>query len=82
VSNPQRGDSSTVLWEWASAYSGIRWSLSRGFGIFLTSSPGISRDSQSHRALDLIRESRKPLAVIANEVGFSDQAHMSRSIKK
>ena len=70
------------LGEWANAHNLSPWSLSRGFRqVFGITPEAFRARARTHRALQMIRKTGKPLAVIASEVGFSDQAHMSRNIK-
>jgi AraC-like DNA-binding protein len=77
-----RRDRSLRLKEWASTHNLSPWSLSRGFlQVFGTTPEAFRLRARTHRAFQMIRKSRRPLAAIAAEVGFSDQAHMSRNIK-
>ena len=58
------------------------WTLSRGFAqVFGISPEAFRARCRSRKALRLIRETQNSMAIIAAELGFSDQAHMSRSVK-
>jgi AraC-like DNA-binding protein len=82
LSGALRRNGAVRLGEWASAHNLSPWSLSRGFRQVFGITPEAFRvRAKTHRALDMIRKSEKPLSTIATEVGFSDQAHMSRNIK-
>jgi AraC-like DNA-binding protein len=77
-----RSNRSLWLEEWASAHGLSPWAVSRGFRQVFGITPEAFRlRAKTHRAFQMIRRSRRPLAAIAAEAGFSDQAHMSRSIK-
>jgi AraC-like DNA-binding protein len=82
LSGALRRNGALRLGEWASAHNLSPWSLCRGFRQVFGITPEAFRvRARTHRALQMIRRSGKPLSTIATEVGFSDQAHMSRSIR-
>lgn len=59
------------------------WTVSRGFTQVFGISPEIFRArARARQAWRLIQTSKSPLAQIANDAGFSDQSHMTRSVKK
>jgi AraC-like DNA-binding protein len=70
---------SLQLW---SAHHGLApHSLSRGFrNAFGVSPKRFGLESKAHVALRLIRSRATPLSIIAADAGFSDQAHMTRTI--
>jgi AraC-like DNA-binding protein len=76
-------DQDTVpsLAQWAE-FAGLRpASVSRGFALAFGVSPQRFRaDRRASRAVVMIETSQEPLSSIAAELGFSDQAHMSREV--
>jgi AraC-like DNA-binding protein len=73
---------SLKLLEWGEEKELAPWTISRGFAqVFGILPEAFRARARARRALRLIRETRTPMAVIAAELGFSDQAHMSRSVK-
>jgi AraC-like DNA-binding protein len=74
---------SLKLSKWGEENGLAPWTLSRGFTqVFGISPEAFRARSRSRKALGLVRETRVPLTAIAAELGFADQAHMSRSVKK
>ena len=58
------------------------WSVSRGFAqVFAVSPSAFRARARTRRAWRTIRATDAPLAVIASDCGFSDQSHMTRSVK-
>ena len=70
---------SLELW---SAHHGLTpHSLSRGFrNAFGVSPKRFGLESKAHTAFRRIRDDATPLSAIASDAGFSDQAHMTRTI--
>jgi AraC-like DNA-binding protein len=74
-------DPSLAIGEWASANGHSREWLSRRFHHFYgVSSAQFRAEARSRQAWRRIVGSREPLAYIAAECGFADQAHMTRGI--
>lgn len=74
---------SLKLSEWGEAKGLAPWTLSRGFAQVFRISPEAFRSrARTRRALRSIQHTAAPLASIAAELGFADQAHMSRSVKE
>ena len=73
-----RQDSCQRLSEWAEEKGLAPWTLSRGFAQVFGVSPEGFRARV--RARQRIEQTQIPLATIAVELGFADQAHMSRSV--
>ncbi len=66
---------------WAAAHGLAPETLSRGFQrVYGTTPARYARSAKVRRALKLIRAGETGLAAIAQECGFADQAHMTRSI--
>jgi len=77
-----RQDSCPRLSEWAEEKGLAPWTLSRGFAqVFGISPEGFRARVRARRALQWIEQTQIPLATIATELGFADQAHMSRSVR-
>lgn len=77
-----RQDSCLRLSEWAEEKGLAPWTLSRGFAqVFGISPEGFRARVRARRALEWIEQRQMPLATIAAELGFADQAHMSRSVR-
>jgi len=73
---------SLKLSEWGEEQKLAPWTVSRGFAQVFGISPEAFRARiRARRALRLIRETQTSMASISAELGFSDQAHMSRSVK-
>jgi AraC-like DNA-binding protein len=71
------------LSEWGEQNGLAGWTISRGFQQVFGVSPETFRARvRTRRALRSIRATKTPLASIAAELGFSDQAHMTRSVKQ
>jgi AraC-like DNA-binding protein len=59
------------------------WAVSRGFGLVFGVSPEAFRARiRARRALKSIQNTQASLASIAAELGFADQSHMTRSVKR
>ncbi|MFN2259654.1 MAG: helix-turn-helix domain-containing protein, partial [Parasphingopyxis sp.] len=70
------------LSEWASAHGLAPESVSRGFARAYGVTPHLYRaEARARSAIAAIRASERPLAVIAADLGFSDQAHMTRAVR-
>lgn len=75
-------DPALSLREWADRYGLSPGSVSRGFGQVYGVTPATYRLLQrTHRAIRETLASDMPLATIAQNCGFADQAHMARSIR-
>ena len=71
------------LSEWAGENGLAPWTVSRGFAQVFGISPEAYRArARARRALQWIERTGMPLAAIAAELGFSDQAHMSRGVRQ
>jgi len=69
------------LSEWAQRHGLAAATLSRGFRKVFAIGPAQFRaEARVQRALALVRHSAVPLARIAAEAGFADQAHMTRAL--
>jgi AraC-like DNA-binding protein len=76
-------DSSLVLSAWAEEQGLEPWMLSRGFQqVFGISAEAFRARTRARRAWKAILCTKTPLAEIAVDLGFSDQAHMTRSVKQ
>jgi AraC-like DNA-binding protein len=70
------------LSEWAARHGLASATLSRGFRRVFALSPAAFRaEARAQRALIGIRARRLPLAGVAADAGYSDQAHMTRAIR-
>ena len=75
-------DPSLRISHWREAKGISGWDLSRGFGkVFGTSPRAFRARARARKALREIRTGTTPLAAIAAQCGFADQAHMTRSVK-
>src|SRR5579864_1021831 len=75
-------DASLSLSSWSEETGISAWNLSRGFAQIFAISPSAFRArARARQAWKAIRRGRHPLADIAAQYGFADQAHMTRSIK-
>jgi AraC-like DNA-binding protein len=75
-------DASVSLSWWSEANGLAAWEVSRGFAQVFEISPSAFRArARTRQAWRAIRATDAPLAAIAAECGFADQAHMTRSIK-
>jgi AraC-like DNA-binding protein len=71
------------LSEWGEENGLAPWTISRGFAQVFGISPEAFRARvRARRALRTLRDTQQSLAMIAAELGFADQAHMTRSIKQ
>lgn len=71
----------TKLGHWAERYGLAPWSLTRGFAqVFGVSPEAFRARSRTRTALKLIEATQRSMATISSELGFADQAHMTRSI--
>jgi AraC-like DNA-binding protein len=76
-------DPSLRLSRWGETQGIAPWAISRGFSLVFGISPEAFRArARARNALKMIRESHGSLARIAAELGFSDQSHMTRSVKQ
>jgi AraC-like DNA-binding protein len=70
------------LGAWAATHSLAPASVSRGFHKVFGVSPAAFRaEARAQRALTRIASGTRPLAAVAAEMGFADQAHLSRAAK-
>lgn len=68
---------------WSAIKDIAPWTLSRGFSHVFGISPSAFRArARARRAWKAIRTTREPLAGLAARLGFADQAHMTRSVKR
>jgi len=78
-----RQDPSLRLCRWATEHGLATGSVSRGFAQVFGLSPASFRLQQrTHRAIRSILAADGPLATIAQDCGFADQAHMARSVRR
>jgi AraC-like DNA-binding protein len=71
------------LRSWAAAVGLRPTSVSRGFALAYGVSPQRFRaDRRACRAVQTLALRRQPLALLAAELGYADQAHMSREIRR
>jgi len=76
-------NSSLVLSTWAQEQGLAPWTVSRGFAQLFGISPEAFRArSRARHAWKAIQTTKRPLAEIASHLGFSDQAHMTRSVRQ
>jgi AraC-like DNA-binding protein len=76
-------DPSLGLSSWSEETGIAPWTLSRGFTQVFGISPRAFRARTRTRiAWKAIQRSKEPLAGIAASLGFADQSHMTRSVKK
>lgn len=74
---------SLMLSEWGKENGLAPWTISRGFSqVFGVTPEAFRARVRAQRALKYIRGSQMPLSIIAAELGFADQAHMTRSVKQ
>jgi AraC-like DNA-binding protein len=75
-------DSSLRLSDWSAEKKLAPWKVSRGFAqVFGISPEAFRARSRTRRACRAIQTTEMPLAEIAANLGFADQAHMTRSVK-
>ncbi len=66
---------------WAERHGLAPETLSRGFGrVFATSPAGFRAEARARGALAQIARGAAPLAAVAADGGFADQAHMTRAV--
>ncbi|MGH7124470.1 MAG: helix-turn-helix transcriptional regulator, partial [Stellaceae bacterium] len=76
-------DPALSLREWADRHGLSAGSVSRGFGQVYGVTPATYRLLQrTHRAIRAILGSQTPLAALAQNCGFADQAHLARSVHR
>jgi len=74
---------SLSLLRWSEKRGLTPWGLSRGFmQVFGVSPSRFRARSRARHAWKAIQTNGKPLAQIAADLGFSDQPHMTRSVKE
>ncbi len=74
---------SLKLSEWGEENGLAPWTVSRGFvQVFGISAEAFRARTRARKALRAICETQRPLSRIAAELGFADQAHMTRSVKQ
>ena len=74
---------SVKLSAWGEEKGIAPWTISRGFAqVFGVSPEAFRARVRSRKAWRVVQESPVTLAAIAAELGFADQAHMTRSVKK
>jgi AraC-like DNA-binding protein len=72
----------TSIGAWAEEAGVAREHVSRAFHVAYAVSPKRFRaECRAHRAFSAILGSTEPLAAIAADLGFSDQAHMTRAVR-
>jgi AraC-like DNA-binding protein len=77
------GDRVRSLGEWAEAHGLAASSLSRGFALAYGVSPKRFRiERRACRAARAIAAGERPFVSLALDLGFADQAHMSREVKR
>jgi AraC-like DNA-binding protein len=75
-------DSSLRIADWAETAGLSREAVSRGFRAHYGTSPARFRtELRARSAWARISGDSEPLAVIAHDLGFADQAHMTRAVK-
>ncbi len=76
-------DPSLGLSSWASQKGLAPWAVSRGFAkVFGISPEAFRARARARRAWRAIGMTQEPLAKIAAHLGFADQSHMTRSVKR
>lgn len=74
-------DPNIRLADWAERHNLAAETVSRGFSRVFGQTPAAFRaESRAHRAFALIAGTFAPLASVAAEAGFADQAHMARAV--
>jgi AraC-like DNA-binding protein len=74
---------SHILSRWGMRNGVAPWTLSRGFvQVFGISPEAFRARARARRARRSIETTLEPLAKIAADMGFSDQSHMTRDVKK
>jgi AraC-like DNA-binding protein len=83
LSEALRADPGLCLGDWAGVHGLHPGSVSRGFRqVFGITPAGFRVVQRTRRAIEALRGADQPLQQIAQESGFSDQAHMSRAIRR
>ena len=83
LSEALRSDPGLCLGDWAEAHGLHPGSVSRGFRqVFGITPAGFRVVQRTRRAIEALRGAGQPLQQIAQECGFSDQAHMSRAVRR
>lgn len=78
-----RADPSLSLGDWAETAGLHAASVSRGFRqVFALTPAGFRQVQRAHRAVAAITRTATPLAALAQDCGFADQAHMTRAVVK
>jgi AraC-like DNA-binding protein len=76
-------DSSLLLSTWTQEQGLAPWTVTRGFAqVFGISPEAFRARTRARRAWKEIASTQTPLVEIALDLGFSDQAHMTRSVKE
>lgn len=76
-------DPSVALSRWSESHGLTAWAVSRGFlQVFGVSPSGFRARVRARRAWKAIERGDTSLAAIAAELGFADQAHMTRSVRQ
>jgi AraC-like DNA-binding protein len=76
-----RGEAAPAIGDWARRHNLAPATVSRGFACAYGVSPSRYRsETKALRAWKTIVGTREPLAAIAAQAGFADQAHMTRSV--
>jgi AraC-like DNA-binding protein len=76
-------DPSLRLSRWAQNNGVAPWAVSRGFAqVFGVSPEAFRARARARHALRSIENTQQSLAVVAAELGFSDQSHMTRSVQQ
>lgn len=71
------------LSRWSEENGLAPWTVSRGFAQVFGVTPEFFRArARARQALKSIQSTQTPLAMIAAELGFADQSHMTRSVKQ
>lgn len=74
---------SLKLSEWGTEKGIAPWTISRGFAqVFGVSPEAFRARVRARKAWKAVQGTPVPLATIAAELGFADQAHMTRSVKE
>lgn len=77
------GSSEFAISDWANALGIAPQSVSRGFRSAYGISPKAYRaEHRAVRAIQALRTTSEPIVAVAAELGFSDQAHMTRAVRK
>jgi AraC-like DNA-binding protein len=78
-----RCDPGLSIKRWADRHGLASGTVSRGFGQAYGTSPARFRlESRAREACRAVTATAEPCAMIAADLGFADQAHMSRAVKQ